>query len=278
MSRRWLRLDAQWDDTEWVMLLEPLAQLAWIKLLCYVKRDGRRGTAHALSSKAAAKKWGVTVRAVEDMIFQARQDGALVVEGEKWVLTKWIEYQEPDPTNAERQRLFRERNGSNGVTERYPVARDHRPPTRDHQTAEQPPAKVAKKRKTQLADDWAPLDRHRAKAKELGVNCDREVEKFRGYHGSHGNVRLDWNKSFDTWLLHALEYSGQRRPSEAATDAILAKDADGWLERKRATDEAIARDLAKRTSAPPTANEPSGPLAGVVGRIVSGATEPRRSA
>jgi hypothetical protein len=136
VSRRWLRLDAQWDDTEWVMLLEPLAQLAWIKLLCYVKRDGRRGVAHALTSKAAAKKWGVTVRAVEDMIFQATQDGALRREGEKWVVTKWDYYQEPDATATERKRRQRDKEAESHapvtpVSRRDTVARDHRPLTTD---------------------------------------------------------------------------------------------------------------------------------------------------
>lgn len=109
--RRWLRLDAQWDDTEWVMLLGPLAQLAWIKLLCYAKRDGRRGVVHALTNKAAAKKWGVTENAVEDMVFQARQDGALKIDGDKWIVTKWSDYQEPDQDGwAKRKQKQRQRD------------------------------------------------------------------------------------------------------------------------------------------------------------------------
>src|SRR5690606_26462450 len=81
MSRKWLRLDAQWDDTEWVMMLGPLSQLAWIKLLCYVKRDGRAGEVYALTPKAAAKKWDLPVPAVEAMLRAAEKDGALRVGG-----------------------------------------------------------------------------------------------------------------------------------------------------------------------------------------------------
>jgi hypothetical protein len=285
--RRWIRLDAQWDDTEWVMLLGPLSQLAWVKLLCYVKRDGRRGTVHALTAKAAAKKWGVTVQAVEDMIFQARQDGALrcevVDEREKWVVTKWVEYQEPDPTNVARQRLFRQRNGSNALLTRDTVARDHRPPTCDNQTAEPPPAKVGKKRKTQLPDDWQPLERHLAKAKEICVNCDLEVAKFRGYHGGHGNTRLDWNKSFDTWLLNAAEYAQRQRraPTSSEGIAVTPRQVEEWQAKKRDVEawqagelERLTKAAAQRNGSPSTAKEPSGPLAGVLARVVGNTLPP----
>jgi len=139
--KRWLRLDAQWDDSDWVALLEPLSQLAWVKLLCYVKRDGRRGTAYALSPRAAAKKWGVPAQAVEDMIVRASEDGALVVEGGAWVVVKWSEYQEPDPTATDRKRKQRAKpdtvaESHTHVTpesRRDTVARDHRPPTTDRE-------------------------------------------------------------------------------------------------------------------------------------------------
>lgn len=115
MSRRWLRLDAQWDDTEWVMMMPPLAQLAWVKLLCYVKRDGRGGVAYGLASKVAAKKWDIPVRSVEEMLTAAQRDGALRVN-EKWEVTKWNEYQEVDQTAAARKRRQRrkEREGDGG--------------------------------------------------------------------------------------------------------------------------------------------------------------------
>lgn len=113
MSRRWLRLDAQWDDSEWIITLEPLAQLAWVKLLCYAKRDGRKGTVSALADIAAAKKWNIPVASIRRMLAAAQGDGALVViqkeRRTQWVVANWSEYQEPDPTAAKRMREYRQR-------------------------------------------------------------------------------------------------------------------------------------------------------------------------
>lgn len=104
---RWIRLDVTWDVSEWVGLLEPSAQLAWIKLLCYVKAKGVGGSVKAMGPRIAAKVWGLPVRAVQDMEEAARKDGALYRENGSWTVTGWDEYQKPDPTAAKRMRRYR---------------------------------------------------------------------------------------------------------------------------------------------------------------------------
>lgn len=124
------------------------------------------------------------------------------------------------------------------------------------------------KRKRALPPDWKPNEGHHAQAKRDGLNVELEAEQFRDHHTAKGSVMLDWDAAFRTWLRNAVKFNARRRPSEDATDAILARQAEGWAERKRATEEAIARDLAKRQTAPPIANDPSGPLAGLVARVM----------
>lgn len=85
---RWIRLDVGWDDG-WLCMTSPGAQLAWVKLLCYVKLNGVKGVTKGLHPKFAAKKWGVAVRDVESMLEGAREDGALYVEDGVWSLTNW---------------------------------------------------------------------------------------------------------------------------------------------------------------------------------------------
>ena len=105
---RWLRLNVDWDDSEWVNDLEPLGQLAWIKLMCHVKRDGHAGRVRALSTIVASRKWNIPKGAIEEMLSLAEACGALAIEGEAWVLLNWNKYQ-GDSTNSERQKRYREK-------------------------------------------------------------------------------------------------------------------------------------------------------------------------
>lgn len=122
MTRRWIRIDVGWDSSDWVAALDPAAQLAWVKLLCWVKVNGARGRTRALSPAVAAKRWDLPEQAVTAMLSAATmpKDGedapALALEGGDWVVTKWAEYQEPDPTAAERKRKERSRKQLAPVT------------------------------------------------------------------------------------------------------------------------------------------------------------------
>jgi hypothetical protein len=108
---RWLRLDICWDDSPWLFVLSEGAQLAWVKLLCTVKRDGSKGRMKAIRPLVASRKWGVGEESVVKMLQAAQDDGALSVEdaAETWVITNWDRYQEPDSTAAERMRRMREK-------------------------------------------------------------------------------------------------------------------------------------------------------------------------
>lgn len=104
---RWIRLDISFDDS-WLYCLSAESQLAWIKLLCHVKRDGIKGSAKALGIIVAAKKWGIGEESVAKMLQAGVNDGAIVIEGGQWVIANWREYQDPDPTAAERMKRHRE--------------------------------------------------------------------------------------------------------------------------------------------------------------------------
>lgn len=119
-SQRWMRLDTGIFDSEWVYLLDPLAQLAWIRLLLHVKTEGVKGTAKALSIPVACKKWGIPESDIQAMLTAAREDGALA-EGAEWSVTNWLKYQESPST--ERVRKHRALQSDDvtpeSVTERY---------------------------------------------------------------------------------------------------------------------------------------------------------------
>jgi hypothetical protein len=106
MSRRWVRLDVGWDDSEWLAELSPAAQLAWVKLLCHTKRDGVRGVSKALAPAVAARRWGVPAGAVREMVEAARRDGAIQEDNGSWSICGWDQYQS-DPKARERLQRFR---------------------------------------------------------------------------------------------------------------------------------------------------------------------------
>jgi len=106
---RWIRLNIDFDNSSWLFPLSAAAQMAWIKLLCHVKRDGIKGRCKALSPEVAAARFGVPVPDLEQMIEAAEQDKALAIEDGYWILTGWTEYQEHDARGAERVRRHRAR-------------------------------------------------------------------------------------------------------------------------------------------------------------------------
>ena len=107
-TRRWVRIDVGWAETEWVDALSAEAQLAWIKLICHAKSHGVGGRVKIPSLKVIAKRWKVRVRAIEELVEAGRIDGAIYEDSGDWVLTAWNAYQ-PDPTAAQRQAESRAR-------------------------------------------------------------------------------------------------------------------------------------------------------------------------
>ena len=113
-TRRWIRLDVGWEDSEWLHNLDGDAAGCWPRLLCLVKRDGVRGRLRRPSNlRVLAHQWRVPVETVEAME-QAALEGAddnppaLELDDGNWVVTAWARYQE-DPTAKERMRRMRRR-------------------------------------------------------------------------------------------------------------------------------------------------------------------------
>jgi hypothetical protein len=73
--------------------------------------------------------------------------------------------------------------------------------------------KRPKERASRIADDWCPSEAHRSKAKELGVNCATEAEKFVDYCKSKGRTYTDWEAAFRNWLRNAKQFQGTNSPA-----------------------------------------------------------------
>ena len=106
MSRRWIRLDTTWSQSEWLAELEPEHRLVWIELLCYAKAHGTDGNVK-VSNVALQRVTGVTRYAVDKLVTAAIEHGALETVDGMWVITEWKTYQ-GDPTNKTRQKRYRD--------------------------------------------------------------------------------------------------------------------------------------------------------------------------
>lgn len=115
--------------SDWLFVLSAESRLAWNQLLCYCKAYGRKGgICPKRPPLVLARQWAIGEESVTQMLLAARNSGALVETDDEWTLTGWDKYQNPDPTNAERQKRHRdkaaENNGSNAL-QTVTLSRDH---------------------------------------------------------------------------------------------------------------------------------------------------------
>lgn len=219
---RWMRLNIDWDDSPWLFTLSAESQLAWIKLLCHVKRDGRAGTVKALATIVAAKKWGVGEEAVVKLLQAAVNDGALESNGETWVITNWDKYQDVDRTANERQRRRRakqkesNKGGDNpeSVTECHAVTPVT---TRNdcHVTETETETKEKNIKKEKFRPPSVEDVQGYAAERDLVDDPSLEAEKFVAYHTSRGwvvgrNPMRDWRAAWRTWEINNRKSAGEQ--------------------------------------------------------------------
>lgn len=119
-QRRWIRLDATWDESGWLDALDGHAANCWPRLLTWVKLRGNQGRVKRPDLNVLARRWRVNPDDVSRLVEAAYDDDAIEDDGGDWVFTNWDTYQDPDPTANERKRRQRSK-ASRSVTD---VTRD----------------------------------------------------------------------------------------------------------------------------------------------------------
>ncbi|CAB4139738.1 Helix-turn-helix domain containing protein [uncultured Caudovirales phage] len=98
---------------------------------------------------------------------------------------------------------------------------NHKEPSKEPSLAKLPfdapviekPPKAKKPRAMQMPQGWKPHDAHRAKCASHDLNPEDLAEKFENYHASKGNLFVDWDKAFFTWIGNAKEFNQSHRGS-----------------------------------------------------------------
>jgi len=225
-TRRWIRLDATWEDSEWLDALDGTAAGCWPRLLCWVKRDGIKGRCKRPTHAVLARRWRVPQEAVAALEAAAIEDGALKIEGGDWVVTGWTEYQDVDPTTNERSKRYRESksrlspsrvnhgsHGANGVTLSCATETETVKETPSKRGERNGAAGAAPARSSRRCPaEWQPTDEHRALAIAQGASLEVEVEKFRDH--TFRGAKSDWDATFRNWLRR-IEVPSNKRNSKA---------------------------------------------------------------
>lgn len=105
----WFSLECDWDESKWLAQLPWPSRAIWPLIIGRVKLHGRGGVCNAPDLERFARSHDIPVDALRELLEAAEVDNALLVTDETWTVTNWDFYQNLDPTNAERQRRFKEK-------------------------------------------------------------------------------------------------------------------------------------------------------------------------
>lgn len=230
--RRWIRLDADWEEDDWLHGMTGEAAGCWPRLLCWVKLRGKGGRCRYPSTAVLAHTWRVSQEAVVGLVVAGLDHGALARENGDLIVVNWDAYQEPDRTGAERQARWRERNAVTDVTDRDALSMSGSMSGvavegKESEKGEEP----KKKRAWRFCPaEWTPKEKHAALAAELGVDMDAEEGKFRDHEFK--DPKTDADRAFSRWLRNAKAYGNVRGsvPRNADASARLRAKAERTAE------------------------------------------------
>jgi len=89
----------------------------------------------------------------------------------------------------------------------------------------------------------APTEAHEQLAREVGVSCQAEFEKFRDWLASTGTRPRDYSARFRNWLRKAGEFRARDAPRVTANDKRTATAAAMYAHRNAPTHDDQPRDI-----------------------------------
>lgn len=217
MSHWWRAHDEAVDDPK-LILLSDKAHRAWFGLMCVASaNEGILPDIKIVAVKlrlTPPRAAAALAELVSAGLFDRREDGRF--EPHNW-RGRQYKTDVTDPTNAERQKRYRDRhrNGRNTVTD---TVTDKRPETEadTEQKSSLRSDSARAKRGARLAEDWRPCeaDWGEALAKLGSRAAGEELSKFKDYWkaqpGQRG-VKLDWDATWRNWIRNAKgQISGNR--------------------------------------------------------------------
>lgn len=83
------------------------------------------------------------------------------------------------------------------------------------------------KRRTQLPKDFELTEQSTEHAQQKGIDIDTELQAFKDYHQSKGNVMQDWQAAWRTWCGNAVKWNksnARASPPKQQRESLREKD------------------------------------------------------
>lgn len=105
---RWFRLNVDWWEREWCLVLSSEARLCWVLLLGRIGSSGQRGSIPKSPIQLLARQWLVGEESIRQMLTAAIGAGELIDKDDSWTVSDPSIFAK-DPTAAERKQAQRTR-------------------------------------------------------------------------------------------------------------------------------------------------------------------------
>lgn len=243
-SRIWARLDVDFADNVKVAVLSDAAFRALVEMILWSRRALTDGVVPA---RVAEQRWGRKTDSVSQSLTESATDPLTELcsndpeapslsrnERGDYVIHDYLEHQE----SAADVKARLARNSANGrkggrprktdsvsqsVAERGTQSGAQKKAETETETEisktltrltarEDAPKPKRRSPSVPIPDDWQPTQAHADRARQLGVNLDREAEAFRAHAQAHDRRCVRWDAAFTQWLLKARDHSQARGP------------------------------------------------------------------
>ena len=195
-TERWLRVNTCWSDSEWLYEQSVGVRLAWIELLCYVKRDGVRGRAKAMSISVASNKWRIPKEDIVTLLSVSVTDEALQIADNDWIILNWSKYQ---GESNERVQRFREKERSKEketLTETLTLTGDVTPVT---------PVTLRNVTSKESSNELSLVSSKPTRRRRTAADFTDKFWEFWNRYPKPGRLRSGPDKSFFEWKRLGLE-------------------------------------------------------------------------
>jgi hypothetical protein len=203
---RWFRVYDDAVDDPKVQRLPPKLFKAWFNLLCLASQNG----GVIPHPDDVAFKLRITGAQADDIIGELEERNLLDVSEGHHRPHNWDARQHQSDISTPRVRRFRERNLKRDETV------SETPPDTEAETEQRSSLRSdARKRATQLPDDWRVDEQDRAYASQQGWNeqkISEEEERFRDHARASGRRQVDWRAAWRNWVTSHRSPHAQHPP------------------------------------------------------------------
>lgn len=215
--RPWFRFYVEAFADRKIRRLKPAQRWVWVAILGAARESHEPGKLYVapglpMTVTELADYAAVTEREAAQTLKAAESLAMITREGDLITVTNWDKRQFESDDVTKRTRDHRERSGEQGrnvpgnAPERGRVfATETETEAEEEREGDKRPAR---KRATQLPDDFRPSDKHITLATEIGVDLRREWPKFVDHHRAKGSTMKDWSAALNNWIRRSAEYGG----------------------------------------------------------------------